>query len=377
MFKKKLTRREFGKCGTKALLGLGATLCAGSHLFASGGKSADEMHEARYYRKLNGNRVQCQLCYRKCVVKDGQRGFCRNRENRDGTYYTIVYGKPSALQLDPIEKEPCYHMWPGTRIFCTGTASCNNRCQFCHNWHLSQRSLEELTYYKAKPEDIVKAAEHYGCESLSFTYNEPTVFYEYMFDVAKLGQKRGLGVLYHTNGLINQAPLLALLEHMDAVTVDLKAFTDTFYREVCASRLDPVLKTLKNIRGAGKHLEVVNLMIPTLNDDPNDVRRMCQWILKNLGEDTPMHFSRFLPNYKMLNLPPTPIETLEHAHAIATAEGLHYVTLGNVPGHEYNSTFCPKCKKKIIDRIQYHIREINVVDGKCKFCGHPIAGIWS
>jgi len=217
------------------------------------------------------------------VVKDGHRGFCRNRENRDGTYYTIVYGKPSALQIDPIEKEPCYHMWPGTRIFCTATASCNNRCQFCQNWHLSQRSLEELTYYEAQPEELVNAAEHFGCESLSFTYNEPTVFYEYMFDVAKLGKKRGLGVLYHTNGLINEAQLLALLEHMDAVTVDLKAFTDTFYRTVCSSRLDPVLKTLMNIHNTGKHLEVVNLMIPTLNDDPNDVRQMCRWILKNLG----------------------------------------------------------------------------------------------
>jgi pyruvate formate lyase activating enzyme len=267
-------------------------------------------------------------------------------------------------------------MWPGTRIFCTGTASCNNRCQFCHNWHLSQRSLEELTYYQAQPEDIVNAAEYFRCESLSFTYNEPTVFYEYMYDIAKIGKKRGLGVLYHTNGLINKAPLLALLEHMDAVTVDLKAFADTFYRTVCSSRLNPVLKTLINIRQAGKHLEIVNLMIPTLNDDPKDVRKMCRWIVENLGEDTPVHFSRFYPNYKLLNLPPTPIETLEGAYEIATEEGLHYVTIGNVPGHEYNSTFCPSCKKKLIYRIQYQIREYNVVDGKCKFCKYPITGIW-
>ncbi|UCH21540.1 MAG: AmmeMemoRadiSam system radical SAM enzyme [Deltaproteobacteria bacterium] len=320
--------------------------------------------------------MQCQLCFRKCVVSSGRRGFCRNRENRDGTYYTIVYGRPSALQVDPIEKEPCYHMWPGTRIFCTGTASCNNRCQFCHNWHLSQRSLEDIHYYLARPEDIVYGAEKFGCESLSFTYNEPTVFYEYMYDIAKLGRQSGLGVIYHTNGLINKVPLLALLEYMHAVTVDLKAFSDTFYREVCSSRLNPVLNTLLNIRKAGKHLEIVNLMIPTLNDNPRDVRRMCRWIVENLGEDTPLHFSRFHPNYKLLNLPPTPVETLEMAYEAAAQEGLHYVTIGNVPGHEHNSTFCPNCKKKIIHRIHFHVIKNDVEDGKCKFCRYPIVGVW-
>jgi pyruvate formate lyase activating enzyme len=264
-----------------------------------------------------------------------------------------------------------------THIFCTGTASCNNRCQFCHNWHLSQRSLEEIDYYLAAPEDIVYGAEKFECESLSFTYNEPTVFYEYMYDIAKLGRQKGLGVIYHTNGLINKAPLLALLEHMHAVTVDLKAFTDTFYREVCSSRLNPVLKTLLNIRKADKHLEIVNLMIPTLNDNPEDVRRMCRWIVENLGEDTPLHFSRFHPNYKLLNLPPTPVETLEKAYETAVREGLHYVTIGNVPGHEHNSTFCPKCKKKIIHRIHFHVIKIDIADGKCKFCRYPITGIWS
>jgi len=372
------TRREFDELGAKVLLGLGcASLLPwgfGTPTFAA--ETPQEMHEARFYRKLEGNRVQCQLCFRQCVVNNGKRGFCRNRENRDGTYYTIVYGKPSALQIDPIEKEPCYHMWPGTRIFCTGTASCNNRCQFCHNWHLSQRSLEELNYYLAPPETIIKAAREYNCESLSFTYNEPTVFYEYMYDIAKLGKENGFGVLYHTNGLINKEPLLALLEHTNAVTVDLKAFTDTFYREVCSSRLDPVLKTLKNIRNAGKHLEVVNLMIPTLNDNPDDVRNMCRWILENLGEDTPIHFSRFHPNYKLQNLPPTPIETLEKAYETATEEGFHYVTIGNVPGHEHNSTFCPNCKKKIIYRTHFQVLENNVEDGKCKFCGYSIPGVW-
>lgn len=370
-----VTRREFGKLGTTFLLGLGC----GSLLSSSPSPAvaSETMHEARFYRKLDGQRVQCLLCFRQCIVSNGNRGFCRNRENRDGMYYTIVYGKPSALQIDPIEKEPCYHMWPGTRIFCTGTASCNNRCRFCHNWHLSQMTLEELDYVEAPPEYIVNAAEAYNCQSLSFTYNEPTVFYEYMYDIAKTGKERGFGVLYHTNGLINEEPLLVLLEQMNAVTVDLKAFTEAFYRDVCSSSLAPVLKTLKNIRNAGKHLEVVNLMIPTLNDNQDDVRKMCQWILENLGEDTPLHFSRFHPNYKLQNLPPTPIATLEQAYEIATSEGLHYVTLGNVPGHEHNSTFCPNCKKKVILRVHFHVLENNIVDGKCKFCEYPIPGIWA
>lgn len=375
-FKKMVTRRDFNKIGVQALLGMGGALGWASAPFASGQNASGKMIEARYYRKLNGRRVQCDLCFRRCVVSDGQRGFCRNRENRNGIYYSVVYGKPSALQVDPIEKEPCYHMWPGTRIFCTGTAGCNNRCRFCHNWHLSQQSLEDIDHTPASPEDIVSMAKQYGCESLSFTYNEPTVFYEYVFDVAKVGQKNGLGVLCHTNGLINQAPLLALLDHLNAVSVDLKAFTENFYKKVCSSRLKPVLDTLRTIRQSGKHLEIVYLMIPTLNDDPEEIRQMCRWLVENLGAETPLHYSRFFPNYKLTHLPPTPIETLEKAHETAMKEGLHYVTIGNVPGHTYNSTFCPQCRKKVIHRVHFEVRANYLKKGQCGFCGYPIAGVW-
>ncbi len=373
-----LRRRKFCEMISKIFLGVGySSVFTGSQYLGFAMDSKQTMHEARFYKKLNGNRVQCLLCYRKCIVKNGKRGFCRNRENRDGIYYSIIYGKPSALQVDPIEKEPSYHMWPGTYIFCTGTASCNNRCQFCHNWHLSQKSMEEIYYFSVQPEDIVQMASKYECESVSFTYNEPTVFYEYMYDIARIAKEKGFGVLYHTNGLINEEPLLSLLEHMNAVTVDLKAFNDTFYREVCSSRLNPVLNTLINIRKAGKHLEIVNLMIPSLNDNSDDVRKMCRWIVQNLGENTPLHFSRFFPSYKLQNLPPTPIETLEKAYEIAREEGIHFVTIGNVPGHEYNSTFCPRCRKKIIHRVHFEVRKNHVIDGKCNFCQYPIAGIWN
>jgi pyruvate formate lyase activating enzyme len=215
-----------------------------------------------------------------------------------------------------------------------------------------------------------------GCAAVSFTYNEPTVFYEHMFDVARLARQAGMGALFHTNGGMNEEPLAALLEHMDAVTVDLKAFTPEFYREVSSSELEPVLRTLQQIHGSGTHLEIVNLVVTTLNDNMDDIRRMCRWIRDTLSEEVPLHFTRFFPAYKLTSLPPTPIETLESAARIADAEGLDYVYVGNCPGHERNSTFCPECGEKIIERVHFAVRSLNVDGGKCSFCGHKIPGVW-
>lgn len=341
------------------------------------GKVAEILKEAQYYRRLPQGRVQCDLCFRGCEISEGRRGFCRNRENIKGVLYSVVYAKPAALQIDPIEKEPSFHMIPGTSILCTATASCNFRCKFCHNWHLSQRSVDEIPYVQMRPEEVVKKAIARGCETVSFTYSEPTVFYEYMLDIVKLAKGKGLKTLYHTNGSINHDPLVELLRYMDAVTVDLKAFTEKFYQEISSSMLEPVLHTLKTIKSYGRHLEIVNLVIPTLNDSPTEFREMCVWIKTNLGKSTPLHFNRFFPNYKLTHLPPTPIETLERAHRIAKEEGLEYVYIGNVPGHEMNSTFCPKCKKKIIHRTHFSVSAKAMKNGKCRFCGYPIAGIWS
>jgi pyruvate formate lyase activating enzyme len=310
------------------------------------------------------------------MVPEGQRGFCRNKENIGGRYYTLVHSRPSALQIDPIEKEPSFHFWPGATIFCTGTASCNNRCRFCQNWHLSQRSFEEIDHMVISPENAVGLALERECDAVSFTYNEPTVFYEHMFDVAKEASRRGMGTLFHTNGGMNEEPLAALLDIMDAVTVDLKAFTPEFYREVSSSELEPVLRTLQQIFGSGRHLEIVNLVIPSLNDNLADVRRMCQWIRDTLSPQVPLHFTRFHPEYKLTNLPPTPIATLEDAARVASEEGLEYVYVGNVPGHERNSTFCPSCGEVIISRLHFAVLSLDVVKGKCRFCGHPIPGIW-
>lgn len=380
-FEEQLTRRDFLKKGWKSCLLLGSGAFSLSYLgqpsYSHASKKAEILQEARHYEKLQHYKVRCHLCFRGCEIPEGRRGFCRNRENLQGVLYSIVYAKPCALQVDPIEKEPSFHMIPGAMIFCTATASCNFRCKFCQNWHLSQKAVEEIRHLDFTPEEVVQMAIKERCEAVSFTYSEPTVFYEFMFDIVKIAKRNRLKTLVHTNGSISTDPLIALLKYMDAVTVDLKAFTEEFYREISSSELEPVLHTLKTIKSYGRHLEIVNLMIPTLNDNSKDIREMCIWIKTNLGKDIPLHFNRFFPQYKLTNLPPTPVEILERAYQIAKEVGLEYVYIGNTPGHEMNSTFCPRCKRKIIFRTHFLVSLKEMKDGKCRFCGYPIKGIWS
>jgi len=350
--------------------------------------STKDLREAMYYSKLDGKTVQCQLCFRRCTIADGQRGFCTNRKNIGGTLYTLVYGKPCALQIDPIEKEPLFHVLPGSSIFCIGTAGCNFRCSFCHNWQMSHKKLEEVNYIKSSPEELVQKALDFNCTGFHFTFNEPTVFYEYMYDVAKVAQENGLTTALHSNGAMNPEPLKELLKHMDAVTIDLKSFTDEFYEYVTEQAvsgpfmpssppLESVLATLRIIREEGVWLEVVNLVIPTLNDDMEKIQEMCIWIRDNLGDDVPLHFLRFSPACKLTKLPLTPVETLEEAREIAMEVGLKYVYIGNVPGHDANSSYCPQCEQPLIVRIHFFVYENNLEDGVCPFCGYEIPGIWS
>ena len=311
------------------------------------------------------------------MVNQGERGFCLSRINVDGSYYSLTYGRPSALQIDPVEKEPSFHLHPGMSILCTGTACCTNRCKFCHNWHLSQTDIYDIGYWELSPENVVEIAKSNGCEGLSFTYNEPTVFFEFMLDIMRVGKKEGLKLLFHTNGGLAEEPLSDLLEVTDAVTVDLKGFTETFYKSVSSSMLSPVLETLKRIKAGNVHLEIVNLVISSLNDDLEDIEKMCSWIKKELGDETPLHFTRFFPNYKLKNLPPTEISTLEKARDIAVDKvGLKYVYVGNVPGHKYNSTFCPGCGKVIIERGHFEVYSNVIKDGTCPYCKIKIPGIW-
>lgn len=379
-FKSKFPRREFLKKVSQSLCYLGFS--GGLFdLFTKDSQAMtdnDSLKEAMFYKQLDGCKVQCGVCFRGCILKEGQRSFCRNKENRAGKLYSLVYAKPSAVHIDPIEKEPALHMLPATKILCFGTAGCNFRCKFCHNWHLSQRSIEEMNLvYELTPEAAVNTAIKKGIPTLSFTYNEPTSFYEYVYDTARLAKEKGLKILWHSNGSMNSGPLKELLKYTDAVTIDLKGFTQDFYQNISGAILEPVLQTLKTIREQGKWLEIVNLHIPTLNDDPLDVEKMCLWIKSNLGSDIPLHFSRFFPNYQLTSLPPTPISTLDRAYKIAKKCGLEYVTIGNAPGHLRNSTFCPGCGKKIIHRAHFSVLSNYVVEGRCKFCDKEIPGIWN
>jgi len=335
------------------------------------------MHEAMFYKKIDGQDVQCLLCPRECVISDGKRGFCRNRENRGRTLYTLVYGKPVVVDIGPIEKAPIYHFNPGHFRLCITCASCNLRCKHCQNWHLSQKSLEELDHYSYSPSEIVREAKKQGLNSVSFTYTEPTVYYDYLYDVSLVATENGIKTSIVSNGYINREPLLKLLKVLDAVKIDLKGFSEEFYKEICSASLKPVLESLLTVKKEKVWLEIVNLVIPTLNDDPKMIDEMCQWIKENLGVDTPLHFTRFHPDYKLAHLSPTPLATLDQAYDIAKKNGLRYVYVGNVPSHVHNSTYCPFCNRKVIHRTNFDVLEMNVVDGKCGFCDSPIEGKWT
>jgi pyruvate formate lyase activating enzyme len=298
------------------------------------------------------------------------------RENREGEYYSLVYGNPCIVHLAPIEKEPFFHVLPGTNSVTLSTAGCNLRCKFCENWEISQASPEDVYSYEIPPETVVKKAGEMGARSIAYTYAEPTIFYEYMFDIAHLAKKSGLLNVIHSNGFINPGPLRNLCKVLDAAQIDLKGFTETFYRELSSGKLLPVLETLKTLKQEKIHLEITNLIIPTKNDEMSAVREMCLWVKRELGANIPIHFSRFYPLHKLQRLPATPVSTLEQARAVALSSGLEYVYIGKVPGHEGWNTFCPKCKKKVIQRTGYMITDMRLKGGKCAYCGKPIPGIW-
>ncbi len=374
------TKRDFLKL-------FGNTLCILSltHLFgfpaASGAQTAKrgliKTKLSPYFTPLDGGEIRCGLCPHQCLVPKGKRGLCRVRENREGKYYSLVYGNPCAIHLDPIEKKPFFHVLPTTTSFSLATAGCNLQCKFCQNWEISQAFPEEVYNYDVSPELMVKKAKEMGAHSIAYTYVEPTIFYEYMVDISALAKKTGLLNVTHSNGFINPDPLRNWCKVLDAANIDLKGFSETFYQELCGGQLSPVLQTLKTLKQEKVHLEITNLMIPTKNDEMPMVKEMCLWIKKELGPDTPIHFSRFYPLYKLKNLPPTPVSTLERAREVALSAGLEYVYIGNVPGHAAENTTCPKCKKVILQRTGYMVREIHIKGGKCAHCGKPIPGIWA
>jgi len=340
------------------------------------GRPLPAQHEADFYERLGGDLVRCQLCPRRCVMAPGQRGICRVRENDAGKLYSLVYGRPCTVGKEPIEKAPLFHFLPGRSRITLATVGCNQMCKYCQNWEISQSSPEDLPSYDLAPERIVAIAEEEESPIICFTYSEPVVFYEYMCDIARLARPKGIRTAVVTGGYINPEPLKKLCSLVDAIKVDLKGFTDDFYQEVCGSSLEPVLEACRIVAESGTHLELVNLVVPALNDDTAQVRKMCSWIVNELGDTIPVHFTRFSPAYRLQDSPPTPLTTLERAAAIAHAEGLKYVYLGNTPGHLLESTRCPACDSILISRRGFTVLENNVKNGMCSFCGEHIPGVW-
>ena len=333
--------------------------------------------EALFYQKLDNKKVQCNLCPRGCLIPNGKRGFCMVRENRGGVLYALSYAKPVAINIDPIEKKPLFHFLPGTTAFSIATAGCNLRCKFCQNWEISQRSPDEVEFVYTEPQELVQKAAASGAPTIAYTYTEPTIFYEYMLEVAKLARQAGLKNVMHSSGYINEEPLKELAKYLDAANIDLKGFTDDYYIKMTEGTLQPVLNTLKVLKREGVYVEITNLILPGYNDDDDSLIKMCMWIKDNLGENTPVHFSRFQPMYKLTSLIPTPVDALERAVKIAHDCGLKYAYIGNLPTNPAENTYCPKCKKIIIERKGYFVLQNNIENGRCKFCQEEIAGVWN
>lgn len=329
------------------------------------------------YWAADGTAVRCQLCANRCTIAPGGRGRCRVRENVGGELRSLSYGRPLAAHLDPIEKKPFYHFLPGATAYSFGTAGCPLRCQFCQNWQLSQASPGDYDVAWEAPDAIVAQTMRRGAPVIAFTYNEPTVFIEYALDIAAVARRRGLKSVMVSCGFMNEQPLADLCGALDAIKIDLKGFSDAFYKTVSSAALAPVLRSIGQIRRSGRHLELVNLVVPTLNDADAMMRGLVDWVMGELGPDVPLHFTRFHPDYQLRNLPPTPIATLERARALAMDRGLRYVYVGNVPGHPGNHTYCPGCRAVVIRRQDFFVVESNLKDGRCGACGRAIAGVWA
>ena len=321
--------------------------------------------------------VKCLLCAQGCVIKTGGRGRCRARMNVGGELRSLVYGRPITVHVDPIEKKPLYHFLPGSAAFSLATSGCPLRCQFCQNWEISQASPEDYRVQTASPDLVARTARSREAPVIAFTYNEPTVFAEYLIDISREAKRQGLRSVLISCGIMNEAPLVELCGALDAIKVDLKGYDEAFYRDVCGAELKAVLRSIRQIAKSGTHLEIVNLVVPKLNDSERMLKGLIDWVLTEVGPDVPVHFTRFHPDYQLRNLPPTPVATLERAREWAMKRGMRYAYVGNVPDHPGNHTYCPSCGKAVIRRTGFFIVETNVKNGRCAFCRGKIAGVWS
>jgi len=355
--------------------------------------------EGRHYLKL-GRNVQCKICPNNCLLEPGDRSHCRNRVNHDGTLYTLAYGDPCTFHVDPVEKKPLYHFLPGSKTFSLATSGCVFRCLNCQNWEISQRKPEEtkdptgeafrlqpplpasltatqMARLSLFPDDVVAVTAALGCPSISYTYSEPTAFYEYAQDTCQAAREHKLKNIMVSCGSIEERPARDLYQYVDAAHVDLKGFDEQTYQKLNSGRLAPILRTLQILKELGVWFEIINLVVPTYTDRLDVIHRMCAWIAKELGPDQPLHFSRFHPQHQLTHLTPTPLATLVKARDAARAEGLRYVYVGNVPGlADAGTTWCPGCRKAVVERDIFAVTRIELVAGKCRFCGAKIPGVW-
>jgi pyruvate formate lyase activating enzyme len=375
----RLDRKEFLARGGRSLclLALGGLACNGC---SDGyGRSDKDFYvkPAKMWKRLEGSVVQCMLCPNGCQLNEDERGICRVRQNIRGSLYSIIYSRIAASHVDPIEKKPMFHFLPGSTAFSIATAGCNLSCKFCQNWQLSQVNPEDIDAERIAPEDLAARARASRSPVIAYTYNEPTVQFEYILDASAVARASGLRSIIISNGYINPEAGRLLAGNLDAIKIDLKGFTDTFYYSICGGRLKPVLDNLVSLRATGKWLELVVLVIPTLNDAAGEIRKMAAWVRKNISPDVPMHFTRFHAMYRIQNLPPTPVETLERCRVIAREEGVRYAYVGNVPGHRWENTYCHSCEKLIIQRSGFFHVENLVKRGACPYCGTRIPGVWA
>ena len=329
-----------------------------------------------FHYASNGKDVQCQVCPNRCYLEPGDRSVCRSKVNIGGKLYSLAYGNPCAVHVDPIEKKPLNHFYPGTSIFSIAAAGCNLRCLNCQNWDISQTRPEDVKFQTLFPPEVVKETVKHRCPSIAYTYSEAVTFYEYTFDTARLASEAGLKNVLVSNGYINKEPLVKLCRFLDGANINLKSFDDRIYRALNGGTLQPVLDTFKTLHEEGVWFEITTLVVPTYLDDPDMIKRMCGWILEELGPDYPLHFTRFWPMYKLTRLPPSPIKTLEQYRDIAMKEGIHYVYVGNVPGHLGSHTYCHQCGKILLERKGYFLSQNHIAKGRCTFCGSLIPGRW-
>ena len=329
------------------------------------------LHEAKFWQ-VEGDRLGCCLCPHHCKIAPGKRGICGVRQNVDGKLYSLIYGKASSVHIDPVEKKPLFHFRPAENILSLGSFGCNLKCLHCQNFSISQARPEEGGSGSMSPEDVSRLAMENGCRNIAFTYNEPTIWHEFTYDACKLAKEKGLGTVYVTNGFIEEEPLREIAPFLDAMNIDVKGFRDDFYTGICKARLDPVLKAAKVAFGLGVHIELTYLIIPTKNDSTEELREYVSWVHSELNDDVPVHFSRFHPDYKMEDVPPTPMRTMQHAQEIAKEVGLNFVYLGNMPSEDGENTVCPKCGTLIIRRHGYLVEKVAYDGGNCPRCGRSL-----